>query len=66
MQLMCFEVASTYRMYCASYKDQLAGEFSAHQKAALNAYGNVEFESFFKCVCSLPHITKLADEEPEF
>lgn len=40
-------------------------DFSAHQQTALHAYGNAVFESFFKYVCSLPHITKLADEEPE-
>ena len=40
-------------------------ESSAHQQAALNAYENAEFELFFKYVRSLPHITKLADEEPE-
>ena len=40
-------------------------EFSPHQRAALNVNGNAEFESFFKYVCSFPHITKLADEEPE-
>ena len=40
-------------------------EFSAHQPTALNAYENAEFESFFKYVWSLPHITKLVDEEPE-
>ena len=40
-------------------------EFSPHQRAALNVNGNAEFESFFKHVCSFPHITKLADEEPE-
>ena len=39
--------------------------FSAHQQAALDAYGKDDFHSFFQYVCSMPHIIQLAENKPE-
>ena len=39
--------------------------FSARQQSALYAYGKEDFHSFFKYVCSLPHVIQLAEDQPE-
>ena len=43
----------------------LMGKLTARHQAALDAYGNAEFRSFCRYVCSLVHIKALAKEEPE-
>ena len=39
--------------------------FTSLQPAALNVYKKGEFKRFYPYVCSLSHIKKLADKEPE-
>ncbi len=39
--------------------------FTSLQHASLNVYGKEEFGRFYRYVCSLSHIKKLADKEPE-